>query len=149
MYDPFVPKLSKDDFRCVLRASWRAPRLGPLLKAFRGVRPSAAWRAGTTDPLGRKRRSSGFTLLLAEGGEWKAAGAKLRRRLADLAPMIREARAMGAELELEVAVTLGGGHRPHAVRLEPTDLAILAGGVELVVAVQAGAAPARAPRRRG
>jgi hypothetical protein len=143
-----MARTPRDEFHCVLRASWRAPRLGPLLKAFRGVKPTSAWRAGTTDPSGRKRRSSGFTLGLAEGADWRSVAVKLRRRLETLAPMIREARAMGAELELAVSVALAG-RRGHAVRFEPTDLAVLAGGVELVVEVAVPEVSAPRGRRTG
>ena len=133
----------------MLRASSRAPGLGALLRAFPRVKPDAVWKAGGTDPRGRRRRDSGFTLVVAAGRDWKDVVRTTTRRVRALSLMLAEGRALGARFQLDFGLTpdrqLSSGQLrfPAEVLRLPADL-----DLELsVTAYPPGPGPARRPRR--
>ena len=143
-------KRTASDFVCMLRASSRAPGLGALLRAFPKVKPDAVWKAGGTDPHGRRRRDSGFTLFVAAGPDWKEVVQATSHRLRTLSLMVAEGRALGARFHLDFAVAPDGGASSRQLRFPAEALRLPADlGVELSITTYAlGPGPARRPRRR-
>ena len=141
-------KRTASDLVCMLRASFRAPGLGALLRAFPKVKPDAVWKAGGTDPRGRRRRDSGFTLFVAAGRDGKDVVRATTRRVRALSLMLAEGRALGARFQLDFGVTPDGRAGSRQLRLPaealrlPVDL-----GVEVSVTAH-GPGPAPRPRRR-
>ena len=125
----------------MLRASSRAPGLGALLRAFPKVKPDAVWKAGATDPHGRRRRDSGFTLFVAAGRDWKDVVHATTHRVRTLSMMLAEGRALGARFQLDFGVAPGGRYASRQLRFPaetlrlPVDL-----GVELSITAY-GAGP--------
>jgi hypothetical protein len=126
-----------DDFLCVLRASSRAHGLGALLKTFPRWKPEAAWKAGAPAPGGRTLTHNGFTIFLAEGGEWRKVMAATRRRLRALTPMIEMGREYGASFQLAIAVMLGGSRFVTRSALLGSDDLKLLGALDVEVCVTA------------
>jgi hypothetical protein len=138
------------DFVCVLRASCRRRGLGALLRAHPRWKPDRAWKAGVPDVIGRIPKTNGFNLCIAEGGEWTAVAALIRRRMRSLSPMIRDGRKIGAKFEIDIGVMLGGGkYWTRSTRFGPRDLApLLDLGVELCVSAYPPSAPSPRGRKR-
>lgn len=95
--------------------------------------------------MGRARDDHGFSLFVAEGSEWGAVRASMKRRLQLLVPLIRACRRIDGALVLEVATFPGRRWPTRSVQLPPEDLRWLA---RLGVAWEV-AAYASSGRRRG
>jgi hypothetical protein len=126
----------------MLRASSRAPGLGALLRAFPQVKPDAVWKAGATDPHGRRRRDSGFTLFVAAGHDWKDVVHATTRRVRSLSHMLAEGRALGTRFQLDFGVVPDGRSASRQLRFPADALRLPADlGVELSVTAYSGTGP--------
>lgn len=136
----------------MLRASSRAPGLGALLRAFPRVKPDAVWKAGATDPHGRRRRDSGFNLFVAGGDDWKEVVSATSRRVRTLSLMIAEGRALGARFQLDFGVAPDARYSSRQLRFPAEALRLPADlGVELSVtaySARKGPEASRAPPLR-
>lgn len=95
--------------------------------------PDAVWHKGERNPLGRERRDSGLNHLLADSEDWPSLLAAAVSRLATLSGGIRDARARGAELQVDFGIDAGSADAPYgSAWFSPDELRSLADlGVEL------------------
>ncbi|MFT3913853.1 MAG: hypothetical protein QM704_07005 [Anaeromyxobacteraceae bacterium] len=119
----------------VLRATSTSADLSALLAAHPAVEPGSTWQKGDPDLRGEREEASGFSLLVSQDLPWEETLEATLARLAELAPLLRDLRAAGADVWVDFGMTVGALESyAEAVVFSPEDLGRLAAlGVAVVV----------------